>query len=98
MTWTYTFHRWPTEAEYLAALAALGWAEAPPAGVVLDVPGTLYEPVEQPPDWTLETPLAPPVALPGWHVNVAWMGIDMPAEFAAALIPEPRNPRRRFAQ
>jgi len=95
--WTYSFHRFANEAEYTAVIAALGWNDSPPRGVALDVIGTLYEPVVIPDGWTPDKPLTSPAALPGYHVNAAWMHIEMPAVFAAAQIPEPNNPRRVWA-
>jgi hypothetical protein len=97
--WTTSFHRWDNEAEYAAAITSLGWTDGPPHGVALDVIGTLYEPVVIvviPDGWTPADPLDPPVALAGYHINAAWMGVEMPAAFAAAQV-APRNPRRVWA-
>ena len=96
--WTETFHRFPSEAAFLAACDAAGWARgpdgkpAPPEGVSLDVVGPTIEPP------TLAGALITPGTVdPRWHVNAAWFsGTAMPAGFATAeVIPE--RPVRMFA-
>ena len=96
--WTETFHRFPTEAAFLAACDAAGWPRAPgnqsapPEGVSLDVVGPA---IEAP---TLAGALITPGTVdPRWHVNAAWFsGTAIPAGFATAeVIPE--RPVRMFA-
>lgn len=58
-----------------------------------DVIGTMYQPITDP----FADPLPPPVAIPGWHVNVYLRD----GEDAAPLMPyaiQPANPRRVRAQ
>lgn len=79
--WSYHAFRWPSEAAWLEALAAEGWAQGAPPEVELLVGGTLYGPA---PD--VETP---PPALPGWHVAAAFRDRAPPAGWAALEIEPP---------
>ncbi len=85
--WTETFHRFDSEAAYLAACDAAGWprgldnAPQPPAGVSLDVVG----PAVQPPA-LVGTVITPGAVDPRWHVNASW--------FSGTAIP-PRSPPPR---
>ena len=96
--WTETFHRFLTEAAFLAACDSAGWARGPdgkaslPAGVVLDVVGPAVEPPV-----LAGTLITPGTVDPRWHVNAAWFSeTEIPAGFAAAeVIPE--RPVRMFA-
>ncbi len=96
--WTETYHRFASEAMFLAACDAAGWPRgpdaktSPPAGVVLDVVGPAVEPP------VLAGTLITPGAIdPRWHVSASWFsGTAMPTSFAAAeVIPE--QPVRMFA-
>ena len=79
--WTYLAYRWPSAADYLAALAEAGWAEGTPPGVDLLVSGVLQAPpVDE------ETPRE---ALAGWHVAAAFRERSPPAEWAALRITPP---------
>jgi hypothetical protein len=96
--WTETFHRFDSEAAFLAACDAAGWPRGPdntpqpPAGVSLDVVGSA---VQAP--TLVGTVITPGAVDPRWHVNAAWFsGTSMPSGFAAAeVIPE--RPVRTFA-
>jgi len=96
--WTETFHRFPTEAAFLAACDAAGWPlgpgnqPAPPEGVSLDVVGPA---IEAP---TLAGALITPGAVdPRWHVSASWFaGTAIPASFEAAEVISER-PLRTFA-
>ena len=82
MAWNYYAYRWPSEAEYLAALAA-EWQDAPPPEVALLASGTLYDP---PADE--ETP---GVALPGWHVSGAFRNRAPPPAWTPLEIEPPAS-------
>ncbi|MBX9751163.1 MAG: hypothetical protein K5Q68_16355 [Roseococcus sp.] len=71
--WTYLAYRWPSEAAYLAALAAVGWAEGTPPDVALLATGTVYAPPID--DETT------PEALRGWHVAAAFRNRTPPADW-----------------
>jgi hypothetical protein len=96
--WTETYHRFPSEAAFLAACDAAGWARgpdgkaSPPAGVVLDVVGPAVEP-----PMLAGTVITPGAVDPRWHVSASWFsGTAMPAIFAVGeVIPE--RPVRMFA-
>jgi hypothetical protein len=79
--WTYVAYRFPSEADWLAALQAKGWASGAPPAVALLISGTLYGP---PPD--AETPGE---ALPGWHVAAAFQDRAALVEWAAFEIDPP---------
>jgi hypothetical protein len=94
--WETSCHRWPSEAAFLAACDAAGWSRGPDRkpvpgdGVVLDVIGPW---IERP---TLVDGVLEPCAFdPRWHVNVARLGVDVPASFLAATI-APSTPQRGF--
>lgn len=86
--WNESFHRFASEAAFLAARDAAGWPRGPdgkplsPEGVALDVVG----PAMDPPAFagTLITQGAIDTR---WHVNVSWFsGTAMPPSFAAAEV------------
>ncbi len=80
--WTYRAYRFASEAAWLSALAAEGWADGTPPEVDLLPTGTLYGP---PPDE--ETPGE---ALEGWHVAAAFRApVAPPAAWAALEIDPP---------
>jgi hypothetical protein len=79
--WTYAAYRWPDQAAYTAALAALGWQDGAPHGVDLLASGTLYGPPVG--DDT------PGETLPGWHVAAAFRDQAAPAAWAAMEIDAP---------
>lgn len=79
--WTYHAYRWPSEAAWLAAIAAEGWATGTPPGVELLVSGTVRAPA--PDDDTSGEPL------PGWHVAAAFRDRAPPAAWAAQEIEPP---------
>ena len=96
--WTETFHRFPTEAAFLAACDAPGWARgpdgkaSPPAGIVLDVVG----PAVDPPVLT-GTVITQGDVDPRWHVVAAWFsGTATPPRFTADEV-FPERPVRMFA-
>lgn len=83
MSWIYGAYRWPSQAAYLAALAAQGWADGAPPEVSLMATGTLYgPPVDD------ETPGE---ALPGWHVSAAFRPGAAPAAWADLEIDPPEG-------
>lgn len=81
MAYTYCFYRFPSHSAFAAAWAEAGLplAEGQPvmAGGALDEIGAVSTPGATAED--------PPVAVDGWHVNVAWPG-DAPGALAAAEI------------
>ena len=79
-----TCHRFEDRAAYLALRAALGWTEAPPLGVEVVERGVLET---TPPDEETS-----PEPLPGWHVDIAWRGVEMPEALAASRV-TPKNRR-----
>ncbi len=79
--WTFHAYRWPSEAAWLAALAAEGWADGSPLEVELLPSGTLYGPPSD--DET------PGEALEGWHVAAAFRDRVPPAAWAAMEIDPP---------
>lgn len=86
--WTRTYHRFDTEAAFLAACVAAGLdPQRLPSDVALDVIGAIYGDAPEG---------EPPVLLPGWHVNAAWYQRALPAAFAAAQI-HPQTPSRVWA-
>jgi hypothetical protein len=94
--WIPTFHRFATEADFLAACDAAGWprdhrdSPAPPDTVALDIIGPYAPaPIEQ------ECVLIPAAIDGRWHVNALWRG-DVPAAWQAAEI-TPSTPGRAFA-
>ena len=96
--WIETFHRFESEAAFLAACDTAGWARGPdgkpmtPAGVALDVVGPAVEPPA-----LIGALITPGAVDPRWHVSGCWFsGTAMPAIFEAAeVIPE--RPVRMFA-
>lgn len=57
----------------------------------IDVIGLIYEGGEYDDEGNVITP---PVAIPGWHVNLP--GPDVPEGWEPYVIPTPSNPRRIF--
>ncbi|MBS7811218.1 hypothetical protein [Roseococcus pinisoli] len=96
--WSYSFHRFIDRAAYEAAIAALGWGRgAPTHRVALDVVGAIYTDgavVGEDPD--IGEDIQEQIPVPGWHVNAAWRGIEMPPVFADARV-YPETPTREFA-
>jgi hypothetical protein len=87
MAWVYTFHRFADQAAYQAVIVGLGWQAGAPPDVALDVVGTLYNDGAQAgTDPDTGAPIFAAVAVPGWHVNAAWRGMEMPAPFVASQI------------
>jgi hypothetical protein len=81
MSWIYRAYRWPSEAAYLAALAAAGWASVSPPEVTLLAVGTVHAPpVDE---------ATPAEALPGWHVSAAFRGVPAPPGWDALEIDPP---------
>jgi hypothetical protein len=95
--WIRTFHRFETEAAFLAACDAAGWPRdhlnrpVTPAGVDLDVIGALADPPT-----VMEGRIVPGAVDPRWHVNASWLGLEVPEAFAAAQV-TPNAPTRGFA-
>lgn len=79
--WTYYAYCWPTEAAFLAALAAAGWGDGTPPEVTLLPVGTVYAPAVDE-----ETPGE---ALPGYHVAAAFRGRQGPDGWDALAIDAP---------
>lgn len=95
-----------SEAGMLAALRAAGLACLDEGGQerpmlashvhALDVIGTIHRPGEYDSEGD---ELSPPVAKPGWHANLRWLGEGEPPAtlLAIALDPEPETPERVWA-
>ena len=95
--WTRTFHRFATEAAFLAACDAAGWPRdhlnwpIPPTGVDLDIIGALVDPPT-----VVEGRIVPGEVDARWHVNASWLGLEVPEAFVAAQV-TPTAPTRGFA-
>jgi hypothetical protein len=95
--WTRTFHRFDTEAAFLAACDAAGWPRdhrnrpVPPAGVDLDIIGALVDPPTM-----VDGRIVPGEVDARWHVNASWLGLEVPEAFAGAQV-TPAAPTRSFA-
>lgn len=96
--WTYTFHRFDSEAAFESACKAAKIVRDKegtllvPSGTALDVIGAYFTGGEV--DEKGEVVKAA-VAVPGFHVNAAWMD-PVPKSFAVASI-QPATPSRVFA-
>lgn len=94
--WIATAHRWNSDAAFLAACDAAGWSRGPgnrpiPGdGIVLDVIGPSIDPPTM-----VDGVIVPGAIDARWHVNVARIGVDLPASFVAATV-TPATPRRGF--
>lgn len=91
--WSYTCHRFTDSAAFRIALGAL--MPLDPSQVAFDEIGLLNRPGEVDaslpmPGEPAEPPLVP---LPGWHVNLAVSGRDLPAVWAASRV-SPATPSR----
>ena len=86
--WKYAAYRWADEAAWLAAVSAEGWAEGAPPGVELLAVGRLSLPQEPTPQG--EEAL-PPIALPGWHVAVAFRDVAPPSAWNSQRIEPPEG-------
>lgn len=90
---TTIFLRFPDEATFLSAAAPYTDDEGNINLPNLDVIGTIYEGGEYDAEGTV---ISPPVAVPGWHVNMA--GSTVPPEFEPYVIERPEHPYRVFAE
>ncbi|PZW36999.1 hypothetical protein C8P66_1489 [Humitalea rosea] len=94
--WSCTCHRFTDSATFRVALGAL--MPLDPSQVAFDEIGPLYRLAEE--DASLPVPgepTEPPrVPLPGWHVNLALSGRDLPAAWAATRV-SPANPSRAWS-
>lgn len=86
--WIYSFHRFADQAAATAAVQALGPAR--PAEIMIDEIGTLYTALGGGAESEALTPL------PGWHVNLAHRGVELPAAWRESEV-TPAAPRRVFA-
>jgi hypothetical protein len=95
--WTRTFHRFDTEAAFLAACDAAGWPRdhrnrpVPPTGVDLDIIGALVDPPT-----VVDDRIVPGNVDARWHINASWLGPEVPEVFGAAQV-TPNAPTRSFA-
>lgn len=68
----------------------------PPLRVGVDVIGVHFDPAPLPEGWTPGDPQPPPIARPGWHVNVKGRHLALYPALAAHVVEPDGTPIRRF--